>query len=52
MIVDDVNIVKHRRTRTSQHYGFEAASINITSFEVLEQDDDKIVFQVLDTYGT
>ena len=36
MIVDDVNIVKHRRLRTSQYFGFETRQMATTGFTVIE----------------
>ena len=36
MIVDDVKIVKHRRFRTSEHFGFEAGTMKMMPFKILK----------------
>ena len=50
MIVDDVNIVKHRRLRTSQHFGFENGLMTTTGFTVIEEDDEKLVIEIVDRW--
>ena len=50
MIVDDVNIVKHRRLRTSQHFGFETGLMATTGFTVIEEDEEKIVIEIVDRW--
>ena len=50
MIVDDVNIVKHRRLRTSQHFGFETGLMTTTGFTVIEEDEEKLVIEIVDRW--
>ncbi len=47
-IVDDVNIVKHRRFRTSASFGFETQNMVTTQIKIRERSDERVVFEMED----
>ena len=51
MIIDDVNIVKHRRFRTSSSFGFEQQSLKIIPIKVTVQNEERLEFEVNDNFS-
>lgn len=48
-IIDDVNIVKHRRFRTSSSFGFETKTAVATQIKIKVRTDEKVIFEMEDS---